>query len=232
MADAGASQGTVLIANAQTNGRGRKGRSFVSSAGLGIYLSVILRPNCPGRDLMHLTCATAVAMCQAVETATGLRPGIKWTNDLVYGRQKLGGILTELSVNSQTGLIDYAIVGIGINCLQKLQDFPPELQNLATSLSIVCQTAIDRSYLAAAIICALEQMSANLFSHKAAILAGYRRDCITLGQEVSLLRADSVRHGTALDIDEDGGLLVRFEDGSIQTVNSGEVSVRGMYGYL
>lgn len=232
MADSGAPHGTVLIANAQTNGRGRKGRSFLSSADLGIYLSVILRPNCSGNDLMHLTCATAVAMCQAIETTTGLRPGIKWTNDLVYGKQKLGGILTELSLNSQTGLVDYAVVGIGINCLQTPQDFPPELQNLATSLSVACNAEIDRAKLAAAMICALEQMALNLLVDKDKILSAYRQNCITLGKQISLLRGDTIQHGTALDIVEDGGLLVLFDDGSVGNVTSGEVSVRGMYGYL
>ena len=232
LADSGAPHGSVFIANEQTAGRGRKGRSFASAAGMGIYLSVILRPNCAGTDLMHLTCATSVEMCQAVEEATGVRPGIKWTNDLVYGKQKLGGILTELSLNSQTGLVDYAIVGIGINCLQQVQDFPMELQEIATSLSIISNKEIDRSQLCAAIMTSLARMSTELLSNKSHIMAAYRRSCITLGQEISLFRADTVQHGTALDIDEDGGLLVLFADGSTQTVTSGEVSVRGMYGYL
>lgn len=232
LAAAGAPHGTVLIANMQTGGRGRMGRSFQSPAGLGIYLSVILRPNCPGQDLMHLTCAAAVAMCRAVESATGLRPGIKWTNDLILGKRKLGGILTELSINSLTGFVDYAIVGIGINCNQQSQDFPPELQNLATSLSMQCNASVDRAQLAAAMVLLLEQMSADLFTRKVALMDEYRKTCVTLGQSISVLRGDGIRHGTALDIDEDGGLLVRFDDGSTQIVTSGEVSIRGMYGYL
>lgn len=232
LACAGAPHGTVLIANTQTGGRGRMGRSFQSPAGMGIYLSVILRPNCPGNDLMHLTCAVAVAMCHAVESATGLCPGIKWTNDLILGKHKLGGILTELSSNSLTGLVDYAIVGIGINCNQQSQNFPPELQNLATSLSMHCNALVDRVQLAAAMVLALEQMSADLFAKKAALMDEYRQTCVTLGQDISVLRGDEIRHGTALDIDEDGGLLVRFNDGSTQIVTSGEVSIRGMYGYL
>ena len=107
LAAAGAPHGTVLIAGHQTGGRGRMGRSFHSPAGLGIYLSVILRPECAPGDLMHLTCAAAVAMCDAVENAAGFRPGIKWTNDLVYGKRKLGGILTELAFGS-SGRVDYA----------------------------------------------------------------------------------------------------------------------------
>ena len=111
LAAQGAPHGTVLIAGHQTGGRGRLGRSFHSPEGLGIYLSVILRPNCLAKDLMHLTCATAVAMCDAVEAAAAFRPGIKWTNDLIWGKRKLGGILTELSLNPD-GAVDYAVVGI------------------------------------------------------------------------------------------------------------------------
>jgi len=232
LAAAGAPHGTVLIANQQTGGRGRMGRSFQSPIDMGIYLSVILRPNCPGHDMMHLTCAVAVAMCHAVESVTGLRPGIKWTNDLILGKRKLGGILTELSINSCTGLVDYAVVGIGINCNQQLQDFPLELQNLATSLSMNCNMSIDRAKLSAAMVLSLEQMSASLFIQKTALMDNYRERCITIGQKISVLRGDEVRHGTALDIDENGGLLVRFDDGSRQIVTSGEVSIRGMYGYL
>ena len=117
LAQAGAPHGTVLIADAQTGGRGRMGHSFHSPAGSGIYLSVILRPNCHASQLMHLTCATGVAMCSAVKATTGITPGIKWTNDLVCGTNKLGGILTELSLEPD-GHVRYAVVGIGINCNQ------------------------------------------------------------------------------------------------------------------
>ena len=110
MAQQGAPHGTVLIARHQTGGRGRLGRSFHSPPGSGIYLSMILRPSCRPDKLMHLTCAAAVAMCDAIQAATGFRPGIKWTNDLVHNRMKPGGILTELSFAS-TGCLDYVIVG-------------------------------------------------------------------------------------------------------------------------
>ena len=95
MAKQGAAHGTVLIAGHQTDGHGRRGRSFHSPAGSGIYMSVLLRPNCIPTELMHLTCAAAVAMCNAVERTAGVRPGIKWTNDLVFQKRKLGGILPE-----------------------------------------------------------------------------------------------------------------------------------------
>ena len=123
LARQGAAHGTVLIADRQTGGRGRLGRSFHSPAGKGIYMSVILRPCCKPEKIMHLTCAAAVAMCDVVEDAAGFRPGIKWTNDLVFGQRKIAGVLTELGFD-KTGNVDYAVVGIGINCCQQEGDFP------------------------------------------------------------------------------------------------------------
>ena len=230
LAKAGAAEGTVVVAAAQTAGRGRLGRSFHAPAGLGVYFSVILRPNCPPEQLFHLTCAAAVAACNAVENCAALRPQIKWTNDLVVGKKKLGGILTELSVNEQ-GLIDWAIIGIGINCRHRPEDFPPELQDIATSLLQVTEKAISPALLAAHLMVSIHHIRQQLFSQKTQIMDAYRQDCMTLNQQVVLLRGDEKRYGTALDIDPDGGLVVHFEDGSIQTVQSGEISVRGLYGY-
>lgn len=231
LAAQGAPHGTVLIADRQTGGHGRRGRTFLSPAGMGIYLSILLRPDCAPGELMHLTCATAIAMCGAVEQAAGFRPGIKWTNDLVYGRKKLGGILTELGLTSQ-GKVDFAIIGIGINCCQREDDFAPEIREIAGSLAMVSGREISRAKVAAAMMEALEKMDAALLTKKDAMLAQYRRDCITIGREISLLRGDQVRHGRALDVDDNGALVVAFADGSVEAVNSGEVSVRGMYGYL
>ena len=223
-----APHGTVLIAGSQTGGRGRMGRQFVSAPG-GVYLSAILRPDCAPEALMHLTCAAGVAMCNAVQQLTGLRPSIKWTNDLVVGKKKLGGILTELSVNPQTGLVDYAVVGIGINCCQK--NFPAPLQAIVTTLQEVTGAQIQLHHLAAAMVDALVDMADTLLSQKAHWMDAYRADCITLGQPVSVVRGEEIRHGTALNVDDNGALAVRFDTGT-EIVNSGEVSVRGMYGYV
>ena len=232
LAKQGAPHGTVLIADRQSGGHGRMGRSFHSPGGVGIYFSILLRPQCRPGELMHLTCATAVAMCDAVESATGFRPGIKWTNDLVCGKRKLGGILTELGLSS-SGTVDYAIIGIGINCCQEISDFAPDIQDIAASLAMVTGREIDRARVAAAMMDSLHKMDSILLTEKASILDRYRRDCITIGQEISLLRVgEEVRHGKAVGMDELGALLVRFSDGHTEAVNSGEVSVRGMYGYL
>ena len=232
LAAAGAAHGTVLIADSQTGGRGRRGRNFHSPAGSGIYMTVILRPECSPGDLMHLTCASAVAMCEAVEDSCGIRPGIKWTNDLVVGRRKIAGILTELGFGSRGG-VDYAIIGVGLNCCQAESDFPEEIRDIAGSLHTVTGKAVDRAAVAAAMIDALYRMDRTLLTWKDSMMEQYRKDCITLGKAVSLVKADGiVRHGTALDVDADGGLLVQFDDGAEETVNAGEVSVRGMYGYV
>lgn len=231
LAKAGAPAGTAVLADHQTGGHGRRGRSFHSPEGVGVYLSLLLRPDCPPAELMHLTCAVAVAMCDAVEGAAGFRPGIKWTNDLVFEKRKLGGILTEIGFN-QKGNVDWAILGIGINCCQQSCDFPEDIRDMAGSLSMVSGKPIDRAKVAAAMLEALETMSQQLISRKAEILSRYRLDCMTLNRDVVLVRGDEKRYGHALDIDDSGALVVRFEDGHTETVNSGEISVRGMYGYV
>lgn len=232
LAQKGAPHGTVLIADRQTGGRGRMGRRFESPAGAGVYMSVILRPACKPEELMHLTCAAAVAACNAVEDAFGFRPGIKWTNDLVFERKKLGGILTELSIDPLNRTVQYAVVGIGINCCQQPEDFPPELRDIATSASMICKKDVDRNMLSAALIDAFSQISDSLLSEKKAIIQTYARDCITLGQTVQVIHGEDRRPGMAVELDEDGGLVVAYPDGTAETVQSGEVSIRGMYGYI
>ena len=230
LAGKGATEGTVLIAGHQTGGRGRMGRTFQSPEGMGVYLSVILRPDCVPSELMHLTCAAGVAMMEAVEKVAGIRPQMKWINDLVADGKKLGGILTEMSVDK--GKVQYAIIGIGINCLQQTEDFPPEIAGLATSLSQAARRSILPEKLAAAMVEALWKMQDSLFRGKARIMAEYKANCITLNKDIQVIRGDDIRPGKAVDLDEDGGLMVEFPDGSRQIVSSGEVSVRGMYGYL
>lgn len=224
----GAPEGTVVIADHQTCGRGRLGRSFSSPSGMGLYMSVILRPNCPPEELMHLTCATGVAAGDAVTQVTGEVPHIKWTNDLILGRKKLGGILTEICVD-ENQLVCWAIIGIGINCCQRRYQFPKELRNIACSLGILQQ---EIPTLAAELIRQLHTMRQDLFLQQDAIMQTFQTRCITIGQEISLVRGDQVRHGKALDVDRNGGLIVAFADGHCETVTSGEVSIRGMYGYV
>lgn len=229
LAREGAPEGTTVIANHQTGGRGRLGRSFSSPAGMGIYFSLILRPNCRPEELMHLTCAAGLAASDAVCSVTERCPGIKWTNDLILARRKLGGILTEVSVDPATGYVEWAVIGIGINCCQQPDDFPPEIRDIAISLGL---PPVDRSRLLSALIETLFTINYGIFSKKTEIMEHFRHRCVTIGQEISILRGDDISHGTALSVDDNGGLLVRLTDGTLTTVTSGEVSIRGMYGYL
>lgn len=230
MARQGAPHGTAVIAGHQTGGRGRLGRSFSSPEGLGLYLSVILRPGCAANELMHLTCAAGVAACDAVQQCCGFRPGMKWINDLVIKSKKLGGILTEVSVDSNTGIVDFAVIGIGINCLQDTEDFPPELQSMAISLK-TAGCCPDMAHLAANLLNALYQTSQHL-TDREAVMSAYRQDCITLGCEIVVYSGDEKKYGYALDITADGALVVLYQDGTKAQINSGEVSIRGMYGYV
>ena len=232
LAELGAPQGTVLIAREQTAGRGRMGRSYFSQKDTGLYFSCLLRPNCAPTDLMHLTCAVGAALCKAVEKTAGVSPRIKWINDLVLSNKKLGGILTELSIDPVTGLVSYAVVGIGINCRHRPEDFPPELRHMAASLAMAAQQDVAVCAMAAAMVDALVRMDAQLLTAKEAVLDAYRADCITLGRDVVVVRGDTKQYGRATDIDAEGALVVRFSDGTVRAVSSGEVSVRGMYGYI
>ena len=228
LARQGAAAGTVIIAQTQSAGRGRLGRSFHSPADTGLYFSLILRPDCKPEQLMHLTCAAAVAACDAVERSCGLRPGIKWINDLTLEGKKLGGILTELSFSTD-GRVSSAVIGIGINV--KKESFPRELQPIACSLADFAPQP-ELSALAAELMLSLEEMSRCLLSDRAGLMDRYRKDCITTGRQVRIIGADSIRTGLAEAIQDDGSLQVLFDDGQRKTVNSGEVSVRGLWDYI
>ncbi len=221
----GAPHGAVLIADRQTGGRGRLGRTFLSPGGVGMYFSALIRPDCAPGEIMHLTCAVAVAMCDAVEAAYGFRPQIKWTNDLVVGNRKLGGILTELAFDGPR--VAFAVIGVGINCNQLA--FDESIQDMACSARMILGHEADRNRLAAEMVKALEAMDLR---SPAPMLRRYRADCMTLGKPVSIHRGDQICHATALDIDSQGGLIVRYDSGEIAAVASGEVSVRGLYGYV
>ena len=230
MAADGAPDGTILIADEQTGGRGRLGRQFDSPPGMGLYLSVLLRPQGQAAEATHATLRAGLAVADAVEAVTGLQVGIKWPNDLVYGTQKLCGILSEMGVEAESGRMDWLIVGIGVNCNQLAGDFPPELRSMAASLRQCCGQPVLRARLAAALIRQLTALEDDL-ADPSRYLPRYAARCITLHREVQLARAGTLIHAVATGIAPDGGLEVRLDDGSAAVFGSGEVSVRGMYGY-
>jgi len=234
LAMSGGEDGTVVIADCQTAGRGRMNRSFQSPPGRGIYLTALLRPPLPPERLLSVTALSGVAVCAAVEQVCGVRPQLKWPNDPVLHGKKLCGILTEMSLEGETGRLQYLVIGIGVNVLQQPEDFSPEVREIATSLAQELGRPVSRPQLAAAEIGELDRLYAALCAGETApYLERFRRDCVTLGREIQILRADGSReHAVALDVDDQFGLLVRRDDGSVDVVRSGEASVRGMYGYV
>lgn len=225
----GAESGTAVLALRQSAGRGRLGRSFLSPEG-GLYLSVLLRPRCTAQELLHLTAAAGAAAAMAVERAFGLRCGIKWTNDLICGGRKLAGILAELSLIPGTQQVDFVVLGIGVNCREAA--LSPEVAAMATSLERELGRDAEPEVLAAAMLEELEALDRNLFSEKAAYLREFSRRCVTVGKQVQLLEDGGAQQAFAEGIGENGELLVRLPDGSRRAVACGEVSVRGLYGYL
>jgi len=228
----GAEEGLVVLSCHQSAGRGRAGRSFHSPAGLGLYLSALLRPKLPPEAVVNFTAWTAVAVCDAIEAACGVRPQIKWTNDLVLNGKKLCGILTELGLDQKTGALDYLVVGVGINVNHTPADFPEEIRSIATSLSMELGRPVDHAGLAAQVIAALDRLYARFPEKKSSYLEQYRADCLTVGKQVQLITPTTVREAVATGIDEDFRLLVQYPDGTTGAVSTGEVSVRGMYGYV
>lgn len=228
----GAPSGTVAVANCQTGGRGRMSRVFQSPRDKGVYLSILLRPALTPAELMPVTALTAVAMCDAVEAACGLRPQIKWTNDLVIGKRKLAGILTEMALEGETGLVQYLVMGTGVNVLHTPEDFSPDVAAMATSLRQELGAPVSRPVLAAEMIRAFNRLGEDLGGDYSRYLEAYRRDCVTIGKQVQLLWQDRREAVEALDVDDQFGLVVRHEDGRTEVIRSGEVSVRGMYGYI
>ena len=235
----GAPDGTVavaaehLVAVPARHAVGRRGRSFQSAAGKGVYLSILLRPKLAPSQLMPLTGLIAVAMSRAVDRVAGTHSQIKWTNDLILNGRKLCGILTELSVEGETGELQYVVAGIGFNVSQREEDFVGEVSKIATSILRETGRLISRAELSAAMIEELDALYTALRSGETSgYLDEYRRRCVTIGREVQLLWQDTKEKVTALDVDEEFGLIVRRENGTVETVRTGEVSVRGLYGYV
>ena len=229
----GAADGTAVIADCQTAGRGRMGRSFQSPRGKGIYLSVLFRPGLPPERLMPVTALAGLAVCSAVERLCGVRPGLKWPNDPVLGSRKLCGVLTEMALEGETGRVLHLVVGIGVNVLHGPEDFQDEVADIATSLRMELGRSVSRPHLTALLLEELDRVYGALCAGELEeLLAAYRRDCVNLGKTVQLIGPEGRETVTAVDVDEGFGLVVQLPDGSRKTVRSGEVSVRGLYGYV
>lgn len=209
----GANEGTAMIADTQTQGRGRLGRTFCSEAG-GLYLSVLLRPEKPAKDLLTLTARTAVCVRRAIFDTCSIDTQIKWVNDLLLHGKKVCGILTELVGGEKPA----AVVGIGINCDQTA--FPEELRDIASSLHAETGRQIDKEALAAAI---LRNLSAVF---ETPWLDTYRSACVNIGKPLKVLSPLGEKEAFAVDITDTAALTVRYPDGTTEDLSSGEISIR------
>jgi BirA family biotin operon repressor/biotin-[acetyl-CoA-carboxylase] ligase len=224
LANAGALEGTVVVAESQTAGRGRLGRVWCSPPGAGLYLSVVLRPRGLASDSAQhaslLTIAAGVAVAEGVQAATGLEADLKWPNDLVVENRKLAGILTEAVI--RTGELEFAVVGIGVNLREGA--YPPDVARRATSIEAELNRHIDRGQLVVEILAALSTRYGHLcVGSFDAILTAWRSRARTLsGSPVEWDLAGAVVRGRAVDIDVDGALLVRVGE-RIERIVAGEV---------
>ncbi len=224
LANAGAPDGVLVAAEHQTAGRGRMGRQFYSPKENGVYFSVMRRLPFPAEVTTLVTSAAAVAVCRAIQSLYGIEAQIKWVNDVYIAGKKVCGILTEASMNFEHQTLDYVVVGIGVNVTA--QEYPPELASIITSLDQYTSEPIDRSQLIAAIVNELEDFCENLSART--FLPEYRARSFLIGQPIRVISPMQTYEAKAIEIDDDGHLVVQTADGTIKTVNSGEVSVRPM----
>ncbi len=222
LAQDGAPAGTVLIADRQTQGRGRMGRSFFSPSSTGLYLSLLLRPDYSAQESAFLTVIAAVAAVRAVKQVFDLSVDVKWVNDLFYEGRKVCGILTEASVNPADGRLEYAVCGIGFNVFAPEEGFPQELSTVAGAL---CSSPDEsaRVRLAAAF---LNEFYEAMQEDRASILREYRNRSMLLGKTVTSPTGAFSGFAKVLGIDDSAGLILECSDGTRRVLSAGEVSVR------
>ncbi|HEY8463152.1 MAG TPA: biotin--[acetyl-CoA-carboxylase] ligase [Bacillota bacterium] len=224
LAAQGATEGTIVLAESQTSGRGRLGRTWSSRPGLGLWFSLILRPRISTAELAVITVLTAVTLSRAIYRVTGIQVQVKWPNDLMYHGAKLAGILAEL--NGEMDRVNYLIIGIGLNVNHGPADFPLELRNKATSLRMIKPVDFDRKKILQRF---LEEFEASYFGlgqqGQIAELIDYaRQHSATLGRQVTINQGfGKILTGTALDLDWDGSLWLKNPEGQLIRVYSGEI---------
>lgn len=215
---AGIHEEKLIVAQTQTAGRGRRGRSFYSPKDKGIYMSLLLQPNLNIQDGLLITSAVAVAVSRALEKFISASLGIKWVNDIYLNDKKICGILTEAISDFELGILQNVVIGIGVNL--RPQDFPPDLQQ-AASLGIM---GVTRNEVIAAIVNSVQDALMHL--KEAQLLEEYRCRSTIIGKKISFEQNGITRYAIAMNIDSTGGLIIRLQDGTTTVLNSGEVTVR------
>lgn len=229
-AENGAVHGTLVVSERQTGGKGRRGRAWDSPRGTGIFMTLILRPNMAPVHASMLTLVAALAVADGIRECTGAESLIKWPNDIVMSGKKICGILTEMSADPDC--INYVAVGIGINV--NMEEFPEEIRGVAASIFTETGKKTKRSLLISAVMAAFERYYEVFMktTDMSGLLKDYNGKLANCGRTVRVLDPAGEYSGTAIGIDREGELLVEMEDTTVRRVLSGEVSVRGIYGYV
>ncbi len=221
-----APHGTVVVAEQQFMGKGRLGRMWSSPPGTGIWFSFLLRPQITPSEIAGITLAAGLGVCKAIRQFTGLNALIKWPNDVIVGNKKICGILTEMTAEDDR--VEYAVVGIGINV--NMTEFAPEIRNKATSIAVETGSPINRADLFKVVLKWVEYyIDMYLTDIEKSIIPEYTSLCATVGRQVTVTRGNNILRGNAVSVDSLGDLNVKLENGKIIAVNSGEVTVQGIY---
>jgi len=213
----------VLIAQSQSEGRGRSGRSFYSPAETGLYISIIQRPDIPAWQATKITTAAAVAACRAIEECTGESAGIKWVNDVYVRNRKVCGILTEASFSMETGELEWVIMGIGFNVYEPQGGFPEDIAHIAGAISTERIKDL-RSRMAASFMKHFRDLCRDL--NASDFYSEYRKRSFIIGRQITVFKAEGPVNAEAVGIDDECRLEVVYGDGTRETLSSGEVSIR------
>lgn len=229
-AEAGAGEGALVVADMQTAGRGRRGRTWNSPAGTNVYFTLLLKPAYPVDKVSAVTLVMALAVAEGIRETCGLDTGIKWPNDIVVNGKKVCGILTEMSM--ERDFVHHVVIGVGINV--GLQEFAPEVTATATSLCAECGKSVPRATLVANIMKAFEKYYTPFCEtlDMEGLMEEYNRVLVNNGREVRVLDPKGEFTGISRGIDKAGELLVELPNHEVTAVYAGEVSVRGIYGYV
>lgn len=223
LAEEGANEWSCVVAEEQTKGRGRFNRKFISAEGAGVYISILLRPKFSAAETLFITTCAAVAVCEAIENVSGKSVGIKWVNDVLLNGKKVCGILTEASYDVESGGLSYAVVGIGVNVLY--QEFPSELAGIAGTVFGEGEYPQEgRARIAAEIIKRFRYYYDRI--PQRTFFPEYKRRSVVVGKRVKVFSGNIEGDAAVLDLDENCFLKVRFDDGTVKQLASGEVSIK------
>lgn len=224
LAAKGSAEGTVVVSEEQTAGKGRLGRRFESPKKTGIYMSILLRPKFSAEESLFITTSAAVAVAKSIEKVSGKETKIKWVNDIYIDEKKICGILTEASINFESGGLEYAVVGIGINVKLPEGGFPSEIAHIAGAVyDYECGDDV-RSRIIASVINTFFELYKKLPQKD--YIEEYRKRSLLTGREVEFTAFDKENSGIVIDIDDEARLLVRLKDGTVHAFSTGEVTLK------